>query len=272
MDMFKDGLFSSDVACPHRVNAHGLKALTLKQLQGGFQVTNVNPMVGLEGRHAMMVRMGQALLDHPEYFGHEIARPGNVVDYVLKNAKDNKVSLRVLWQAVIVGLEKIWPENIAGVRRGDVWVYSALKKPGQPASDMVPFHKLSQWLTYSLLEPFEWLGIKFEDLGLLTGLAEYRNGGLFVDMGVITPRDKHAFDISFDVGSELVVEWRALTLILLDALAKIVREKLKMTAEEMPLAKVLQGGTWTAGRVCAMEKRPDTRAPPIVVRSDGTVF
>lgn len=36
--------------------------------------------------------------------------------------------------------------------------------------------------------------------------------------------------------------------------------------------KVLEGGTWTAGRKIAKEKRPETCGPPIVIVSDGTVF
>jgi len=39
----------------------------------------------------------------------------------------------------------------------------------------MPFHKLSQWLTYSLLEPFEWAGVRIHRLDELTGLPEYRN-------------------------------------------------------------------------------------------------
>ena len=53
----------------------------------------------------------------------------------------------------------------------------------------MPFHKLSQWLTYSLLEPFEWAGVKVRGLDALTGLPEYRNGGLLLDTGVLAPRD-----------------------------------------------------------------------------------
>ena len=68
-----------------------------------------------------------------------------------------------------------------------------------------------------------------------------------------------------------MVEWRALTVALLDRLAGIVREKLDMNAETLPLAKVLEGGTWAAGRAIARDKRPDG-APPITVISDGTVF
>jgi hypothetical protein len=58
-------------------------------------------------------------------------------------------------------------------------------------------------LTYSLIEPMESLGVKFSDLELMTGLAEYRNGGLFVDFGVLTPRDPIARSITYQIGSEL---------------------------------------------------------------------
>ena len=71
--------------------------------------------------------------------------------------------------------------------------------------------------------------------------------------------------------SALVVGWRALTVALLDQIAPLVRERLGLTAEEFPLACVLEGGTWAAGRRLAREKRPDG-GPPIAVASDGTVF
>jgi len=270
-DMFKDGLFSSDSALPHRVNALGLKNMELKHFTKGFQVGKHNPMVGLEGRFGLLKRLGKALKQHEEYFGKEVYRPGHIVDYVLKHAKNNRVSLRVLWKAVIEGFESIWPENHSGVRRGDVWVYSPLKQIGTPASDMIPFHKLSQWLTYSLLEPIQALGIHFDDMDLLTGLAEYRNGGLFIDTGVLVPRKDEYARMEFDVGSELVVEWRALTICLVDEVAEIMRNKLGMNKESLPLAKVLQGGTWAAGRIAASRVRHD-RTAPISVRSDGTVF
>jgi hypothetical protein len=78
-------------------------------------------------------------------------------------------------------------------------------------------------------------------------------------------------DDVYPVESELVVEWRALTVALLDELAPLVRGRLGVGAAEFPLAKVLQGGTWSAGRRIAREKRPDG-GPPIRVASDGTVF
>jgi len=83
-DMFKDGLFSSDEALPHRVNSIGLKRLTLQQVKKGFQVSEHNPMVGLEGRYGLLQSLAKSLQDHPEYFGAEVHRPGHIVDYVLK--------------------------------------------------------------------------------------------------------------------------------------------------------------------------------------------
>jgi hypothetical protein len=135
----------------------------------------------------------------------------------------------------------------------------------------VPFHKLSQWLSYSLIEPLEWHGLKVTALDALTGLPEYRNGGLFVDAGVIVPKHAAVLAQPHEATSELVVEWRALTICLLDRLAEAMRAELRLDAERLPLAKVLEGGTWAAGRRIAREKREDGR-PPITVISDGTVF
>jgi len=271
LDMFRAGIFSSDPAMPDRVNSIGLRTLDIKKLHHGFQVNETNKMVGVEGRYGLLQRLSTALEAQPEFFGREVYRPGNIVDYVMRHVKDGRVSIRVLWRAVIEGFESIWPLGSTGVRRGDVWVYSQLKKIGVVASDFVPFHKLSQWLTYSLLEPIESLGVKFEELNLLTGLAEYRNGGLFVDYEVFTLKDPNAIKIPVNVGSELIVEWRALTLCLLDEVAELMRRELKKTKEELPLARVLQGGTWQAGRDIAKKLRADG-SPPIKTISDGTVF
>jgi hypothetical protein len=172
----------------------------------------------------------------------------------------------------VLVLGSIWPNTHSGIRRGDIWVYSALKQPGVPASDLIPFHKLSQWLTLSMLEPIEALGVKFTDMHLLTGLAEYRNGGLFVDTDVLSLKKEDHKDMLFDVGSELVVEWRALTVCLLDMLAERIRQLTGKTPDQLPLSKILQGGTWAAGRLVASQKRPPLGGPPINIRSDGSVF
>jgi hypothetical protein len=142
----------------------------------------------------------------------------------------------------------------------------------EDASDgLVPFHKLSQWLAYSLLEPLSWAGFEIENVDGLTGLPEYRNGGLFLDTGVLALRDPADAARSHEVGSPLVVEWRALTVALLDRVADLVRQRLDLSAEEFPLAKVLEGGTWATGRRLARERRADG-SPPLSIVSDGTVF
>jgi hypothetical protein len=134
----------------------------------------------------------------------------------------------------------------------------------------MPFHKLTQWLTYSLLEPLEWAGIKVVGLDALTGLPEYRNGGLFIDAGVLQPKVADFATRSWQVGEPFIVEWRALTVALLDELAPRVRRALGQTAQDMPLACILEGGTWAAGRALAQSLRQGL--PPLSIVSDGTVF
>jgi hypothetical protein len=108
-------------------------------------------------------------------------------------------------------------------------------------------------------------------VGELTGLPEYRNGGLFLDAGVLSLVEPRAAELEHAVSSELVIEWRALTVSLLDVLADLVRRQLGLSAEQLPLAKVLEGGSWRAGRAIAKELRPDG-GPPLRIDSDGTVF
>jgi hypothetical protein len=257
--MFLAGAFSSDPRQPLRADAEGLKGLSREALAKGFQVTEANPLAGLEGRLALLQGLGKAL-----------PRPGALFD-LLAPRGPRVPAAQVLGQ-VLESLGSIWPGRITldGVNLGDVWSHSALGAEGRPES-LVPFHKLSQWLTYSLLEPLEEGGIQVTDLDALTGLPEYRNGGLLVDLGLLVPKDARLLTDAFAPGAEPIVEWRALTVALLDEVGKRVRERLGMTAEQLPLAKVLQGGTWSAGRRIAAEKRKGG-TPPIRIESDGTVF
>jgi hypothetical protein len=85
------------------------------------------------------------------------------------------------------------------------------------------------------------------------------------------PRDPTALARTYVAGDEWVVEWRALTVALIDELAPLVRERLDLTADQLPLARVLEGGTWAAGREIAAERRADG-VPPVRVDSDGTLF
>ena len=113
--------------------------------------------------------------------------------------------------------------------------------PDAPAAGRVPFHKLSQWLTYSLLEPFEWAGIAVERLDALTGLPEYRNGGLLIDGGALVPLAADPAARPRTVDDPWVIEWRALTVALLDDRAAGARRAGRRCAA-VPLACMLEGG------------------------------
>jgi hypothetical protein len=130
---------------------------------------------------------------------------------------------------------------------------------------------LSQWLAYSLIEPLEAAGIRVVDINGLTGLAEYRNGGLFVDIGVLNLADPEDAAGEHLVSDPLIVAWRSMTVALLDRMAPLVRERLGVDEASFPLARMLEGGSWAAGRRIAAEKRPGG-GPPFNIISDGTVF
>src|SRR5260370_8497611 len=86
----------------------------------------------------------------------------------------------------------------------DCGKHPSLVTPDVP-NGLVPLNKLSQWLPYSLIEPLQTAGITVTDIDGLTGLAEYRNGGLFIDIGVLTFRDADAAQREHDVASSMVV-------------------------------------------------------------------
>ena len=65
----------------------------------------------------------------------------------------------------------------------------------------------------------------------LTGLAEYRNGGLFLDSGLIELRDPKLIELQHKPSSELVIEWRALTIQLLDQMGELIQNKLGKTVD-----------------------------------------
>ncbi|GAD95288.1 DUF1688 domain-containing protein [Paecilomyces variotii No. 5] len=289
--MFKNGLFTNNESGDSaKVDGMGLQKLTGEQLAEGMQATPQNPLVGTQDRAALLQRLGKSLMDLSEIFGSE-GRPGNIVDYILSKGKT--VDIRELWNILQRLLIPIWPSNrtvIDGHPIGDAWPLSTLgatigdKNP--PADVIQPFHKLTQWLTYSLTVPLQrLLGVTWEKQDLMTGLPEYRNGGLFVDMGVLSlksevinasKKDEVSQLCTFDTADDVIVEWRAMTVALLDKVAPLVVQRLAETTNQadlsLSMAQILEAGTWKAGRELAAKRRPDTRSSPILVESDGTVF
>ncbi|MES1176214.1 MAG: DUF1688 family protein [Myxococcales bacterium] len=264
-ELFMSGLLGGSPRAP-RADVPGLTGLSAAALANALQVSADNPLTGLEGRAALLRRLGDVVALAPEYFGSsELARLGGLGVWLKHSARSGRLPARAILAAVLRELGPIWQgrQRLAEQSLGDVWRHSRV--------GFVPFHKLSQWLTYSLFEPLEAAGVAIDGASELTGLAEYRNGGLFVDAGVLRLRDPSALGRVHPVASDLVIEWRAMTVALLDRAATLIRQNLGVSAEQLPLACILEGGTWRAGRAIALEKRPDG-SPPLQIDSDGTVF
>lgn len=169
------------------------------------------------------------------------------------------------------GLGPIWPSTrtaIHGTPLGDAWPCSSMPQspPGQAWESIVPFHKLTQWMAYSLMTPMnKLLHIHFAHADLLTGLPEYRNGGLFIDTGLLNLKepDKErgikAFKENavmkgqsgmevvpmFATEDDVIVEWRAVTVGLLDMLLEEVNAQLGLHSQDgLTLPQLLEAGTW----------------------------
>lgn len=266
-NLFIRGAFSHDARHPYQVSVAGLERLTERALARGFQVTPDNPLAGLDGRFRLLGQLGQTMRAWPRIGGDQ-SRPSHMVDTLIASSRSKHIEAPALLRSLLLNLSGMWTPRVTldGVGFGDVWPYF-----GPTPGDWIPFHKLSQWLAYSLIEPVESAGVTVVDVDLLTGLPEYRNGGLFLDTGVLELRDPDLAQRTFDPGDPVIVEWRALTVQLLDEIAILVRRALGKTSRELPLARVLQGGTWAAGREIATQRRPGG-APPLRIVSDGTVF
>lgn len=281
--MFVDGYFSNDPKTDKFVvNGEKLSKLSKEELARGFQISDSNPISGFEGRLKLLNKLGETLLNNSEIFHN--GRPGGIVDYLLSHSNDSKeVDLEILWNALMRGLLPIWPTEgrmqVDGYVLGDAW---ALKSK----HGIVTFHKLTQWLTYSLFKPLmEYGGFTILNADLMTGLPEYRNGGLFVDFNVLKLKPEvyeQGMKLAKEVGNPLptyrpdddvIVEWRSCTIGLLDALSELVNEQMSIenTPYELTLPQLIEAGSWKSGRLIAAEKRANG-GPPIELLADGTVF
>lgn len=180
--------------------------------------------------------------------------------------------LPTLWHVLIDGLAPIWPPSrtqLDGVSLGDAWPLSTMPRSGAEWESIVPFHKLTQWLCYSLMQPMSVLmHIHFAGTELMTGLPEYRNGGLFIDTGLLTLKQddserglerfrkeaksngRSGVEVvpMFEAGDDVVVEWRAITVGFLDLLLKDINKMLGLGGgDELSLPQMLEAGSWKVG-------------------------
>ncbi|CAI7625438.1 unnamed protein product [Penicillium manginii] len=282
--MFKAGTFSDSADSGGNKN----EAVDGKK---HFQITAENEIISDISRVSLLQSVGQSLLNLPEIFGDK-GRPGNIVDYLLANRKDGEnLNYEVLWSVLQKTLLPAWPKNrtqISGVPIGDAWPLQTLERLNSGrqtqngALNIQPFHKLTQWLAYSLSVPFiRVLGLDWDNIDQGTGLPEYRNGGLFVDLGVLKlkenvlkegKKNSEEDTPSFDATSDVIVEWRSMTVALLDTLHKLIADRFALQGVRISMAQMLEAGTWKGGRELAAKYRPETKSSPIVIQGDGTLF
>ena len=270
-EAFRSGLFSSDPARPLLADAAGLKGVSEAKLAEAFQAGENNPLTGIATRAELMRVLG-ASIEERLWGEAEELRPGALFDIVRRESESGTASIGAAIATMQSVVGAIWPgrQRLGGLNLGDTWHHPMAGGKGLGAG-LVPFHKLMQWLCYSLIEPMQEAGLEVVEQEMLTPLAEYRNGGLLIDTGLLVPRHVKVLGEAHAPDDTVVVEWRALTVGLIRLVAEEVRDILDLTEQELPLASVLEGGTWWAGRRIAAEKRPGG-PPPLRVISDGSVF
>ncbi|WWC87881.1 uncharacterized protein L201_002779 [Kwoniella dendrophila CBS 6074] len=292
--MFIDGLFSSDKNKKFRVDSKGLKSLTPQILSKYLQISENNPMEGLDGRCNLLIKLGDALDKRPDICKN--GRPGDILEYFSSKINNDILHLNEFWSTLFELLLPIWPSRTTlpsypNEPLGDVWVCQSLSESldnsGQErkeGDDYVVFHKLTQWLCYSLIEAIEsqteWK-VESEKGKGQTGLPEYRNGGLLVDLEVLNIKAESLGSNAYPNGKDkppllepshpAVIEWRAMTVICLDKIHELICTKLGVSPEVLGLAQVLEAATWKGGREIAKEKRQGG-GPPVDIITDGTVF
>ena len=234
------GAFSSDPADPLRVDAAGLRALDTARLAAALQVDDDNPVVGLDGRIDLLHRLGDVL-------GRSGDRPGRCST----SRARHRVRAHDILSYLLVSLwgsgrrptaSTVFPSVTAGRIRRCSGSRRTSCRSGSPT-------RCSR--TVRVVRCPEVTG-----LDELTGLPEYRNGGLMLDTGVLRLRDPQWADRTWTPADELIVEWRGLTVALLDELAGRVCAHL---GTDLPLACVLEGGTWATGRALASSCATDCR-------------
>jgi hypothetical protein len=201
------------------------------------------------------------------------------------------LDFETLWTVLQKTLLPAWPKDrthVSGVPIGDAWPLEVLARTNSGkgsennTQNIQPFHKLTQWMAYSLTVPFmRVLQREWKNLELGTGLPEYRNGGLFVDLGILKLKDetlKQGLEASkqelpsYDATGDVIVEWRAMTVALLDKLHGLLSDQFSEQGISLTMPQMLEAGTWKGGRELAAKFRPQTKSSPILIEGDGTLF
>ena len=267
------GLYSPFHDKPRYVDGLTLQALSEKALADQFQSREDNELLGFGNRVKLLQTLGTIIDKTPLFHRNGTKRLGHLADELVSLRTNNIVSTEIIFATLVTSFSGLWVKEDSpdSALVGDIWRHKAVESETNPLG-LVPFHKILQWLTYSLLEPLEHFGLKIVDVEKLTGLPEYRNGGLFIDHEVLKVKAMSSNQAGLDIASEFVIEWRALTIGLLDRLKPLVVELLTSNQQlDLTMGQFLQGGSWAAGRKIAGDLRLGGE-PPFKINLDGTLF
>ena len=134
----RSGALSDDPSQPLRSDAAALARIQPQHIADTFQVNKNNPLIGLDGRAALLTRLGVIAAATPAVFGTP-ARLGNLFDYLLTHSRDKKIEAAFILNTLLRALGPMWPGRMTldGISLGDCWPHPAA------SGGRVPFHKLT---------------------------------------------------------------------------------------------------------------------------------
>src|SRR4051812_1384283 len=122
---FVGGMFSGDKNHPLQADSAGLRALQTDHLARAFQVTEANPLVGLQDRAILLRRFGEVMAEQPEVFG-DLGRPSGIFDMLISPLGPDvphtaDVAAHDILSQLLTSMQDIWPASnfIGNVPLGD---------------------------------------------------------------------------------------------------------------------------------------------------------
>ena len=244
-NMFISGFFSLDEKQPYKVDMNRIKLINLDEFKNEFQISKDNILIGLENRLENLVNFSKFMINNDNFNINNNIRPGNIFDKIYNNLE---IDLDKLYE-IIFSFSPII---------NDVHYY-------KPLDVYVPFHKILQWLSYSLIDLFKKFNISIRSDNYLTALPEYRNGGFLIDSNIINFKNNNLKNIFHEINSDIIIELRASTIVLID----IIKDKINIKKKNnLNISQVLEGGTWRYGRYLANKNN----ISPIKIKSNGIIF
>ncbi|KAJ7604822.1 hypothetical protein DFH06DRAFT_1349083 [Mycena polygramma] len=170
--------------------------------------------------------------------GEAMPHPFDLTPAVVEPPTETEIPMTTLWHALIAGLQLIAGSDLSN------------------GEDLVPFYKVIGWLAYCLREPLERvLGWRIADGDLQTGLPEYRNGGIRTRLGESGTKSNYRAATArrcdgspARAAQPFGLEWRAMTVVLLDRTHLAIRTALP--APTLTLAQAFESATWAGRRDC----------------------